>query len=243
MRGEEESACLSAIQNALKGIPKNQSLICKLRPQKQETVRHIISAKPNPQSSLFPDFIFDGGFIEHFEVTASKEGKKGSELRKEESKFEHFSADCFEDFRKEFDQLPPNRMISQSPEMVFEESSYEYFFVSFQKNWQHHIDSLEKYDGEKKFGIFLIENNGATFKQMKDGRYLGDLYQLHLDRKLLEFMLPFQKQIQCVIFRDAQNFEILETERIPELLTKIPKGLYFEAGRVIVTNHQIGVVL
>lgn len=36
------------------------------------------SAVPNKKSSEFPDFLFEGGIIEHFSVTSSFEGRKGS---------------------------------------------------------------------------------------------------------------------------------------------------------------------
>ena len=243
MRGEKELLCLTQIQKALQGISQEQEMICMLCPQKQETVKNIISAKPNPQSSLFPDFIFDGGFIEHFEITAAKETKKGSELRRESKSFEQSCDEQFQKFKKENDNLPHDTMMTQNFEMVFEENNYENFVKSFQKNWEHHIDSLNKYSGDKKCGIFLIENNGATFKQMKNGEYLGDLYRLSLDKRLLEYMLPFQNQIRCVIFKDAQNYEIIETERIRQLLKKIPRNLYFEAGRVCQLQTQINFVL
>lgn len=243
MRGEKELLCLTQIQKSLQGIPQEQEMICTLCPQNKETVRNIISAKPNPQSSLFPDFIFDGGFIEHFEITASKETKKGSELRKESKSFEEYCDEQFQEFKKENEHLQPNTIMTQNLDMVFEKNSHENYVISFKKNWKRHIDSLNKYYGDKKYGIFLIENNGATFKQMKNGKYLGELYRLSLDKKFLEYMLPFQNQIHCVIFKDAQNYEIIETERIRQLLKNIPQDLYFEAGRVCQSQIQINVVL
>ena len=113
MRGEKELLCLTQIQKSLQGIPQEQEMICTLCTQNQETVRNIISAKPNPQSSLFPDFIFDGGFIEHFEITAAKETKKGSELRRESSEFEQYCDTQFQEFKKEIDNLQPSTIVSK----------------------------------------------------------------------------------------------------------------------------------
>lgn len=42
--------------------------------QKMESI--LDSAVPNNESSKFPDFVFKGGFIEHFQVTSSKETRK-----------------------------------------------------------------------------------------------------------------------------------------------------------------------
>ena len=41
-------------------------------------------ATPNPNESLFPDFIFSTGFIEHFQITSSQTTRKGSEQTKKE---------------------------------------------------------------------------------------------------------------------------------------------------------------
>lgn len=51
-----------------------------------ETISQILfSAKPNANSNSFPDFVFSGGGIEHFEITSSKEPGKGSVFKIEES--------------------------------------------------------------------------------------------------------------------------------------------------------------
>ena len=46
----------------------------------------LFSAKANPDGNAFPDFVFDGGGIEHFELTSSRETKKGSAFRLEEKR-------------------------------------------------------------------------------------------------------------------------------------------------------------
>ena len=38
-------------------------------------------ATANPNQSEFPDYIFDDGFIEHFQVTSSHENRKGSTMK------------------------------------------------------------------------------------------------------------------------------------------------------------------
>lgn len=47
----------------------------------------IRTAKPNPSSSEFPDFIFDNGFIEHFQITSSQVTRKGATHARKESRF------------------------------------------------------------------------------------------------------------------------------------------------------------
>ena len=50
--------------------------------------QYILSAKPNIDSNTFPDFVIDGGGIEHFKITSSKETKKGANFKKEENAYE-----------------------------------------------------------------------------------------------------------------------------------------------------------
>lgn len=46
------------------------------------------TAKPNERLSEFPDFIFQKGFIEHFQITSSKTTRKGAEHKKDEQAFQ-----------------------------------------------------------------------------------------------------------------------------------------------------------
>lgn len=47
-----------------------------------ELQKWLKAAKPNQNSNEFPDFIFEDGFIEHFAVTSSSEGRKGQNKNK-----------------------------------------------------------------------------------------------------------------------------------------------------------------
>lgn len=44
-------------------------------------------AQANPAASCFPDFIFESGFIEHFQVTSSSVTRKGATHTRKESEF------------------------------------------------------------------------------------------------------------------------------------------------------------
>ena len=46
--------------------------------------RIFLIANSNPDPNKFPDFTFDGGFVEHFEVTSSHSDRKGSKMKKEQ---------------------------------------------------------------------------------------------------------------------------------------------------------------
>lgn len=53
-----------------------------VKQQHIELQKWLKAAKPNQNSNEFPDFIFEDGFIEHFAVTSSSEGRKGAKQNK-----------------------------------------------------------------------------------------------------------------------------------------------------------------
>lgn len=148
MRGETEKSCLDQIKKDLQELPDCQRMECSLSTQNQAFRQAILTAIPNPQSSSFPDFLFDGGFIEHFQVTAAKEDKKGSDLEKAKVGFQKESEESFQQLEQEMEQSKRREMIVKTPEMTYTDNSYDSFVFSFKKNWEHHINSLEKYEGE-----------------------------------------------------------------------------------------------
>lgn len=97
MRGEKEKICFERIKKA---ACKNGDM-------------HLLSlwknAVANSDSNAFPDFVRPDGFIEHFQVTAANETKKGSKHNIAVNVFEQDSKDAFEQENKEFLQLPPRQ--------------------------------------------------------------------------------------------------------------------------------------
>ena len=155
MRGEAEQRCLDIVKEKYNGdcrfaMSYEDDLII------EEALRN---AKPNPQSSSFPDFVFEGGFIEHFQVTSSYENRKGSTMQRENS-------ELMRDFNKKMEEatenLPPDCITIQSvssSNLWHKQHSYENFCDSFRSNFENHLASMRKYSGDKEHGIFLIEYN------------------------------------------------------------------------------------
>jgi len=245
MRGEAEQKCLEQIQNDIKGVCGNgQSLECVYSDFPVEALKLICCAEPNPQSSKFPDFLFPGGFIEHFEVTTAKESKKGAALKREENKFQKEVQNQFKAFREEIVGITePHSIVSRVAKKEFVGSTYDDFVSSFERIWKHHIRSLDNYRGEKAIGIFLIENTGSAFKQMRDGKYFGKLHHLHVDKRLLSIVEESKDRLSFVIYKQAQFYEIIKADTIPMLMEQIPEWLYFEPGRKISSSVQMGIVL
>lgn len=88
MRGEKEQKCLEIVKLDCRNNYPHRFF--GLNYEEVEELNQILNeTKANEELSKFPDFIFDNGFIEHFQITSSKEEiGKGSEHIKEINKFE-----------------------------------------------------------------------------------------------------------------------------------------------------------
>lgn len=194
----------------------------------------------NSESDSFPDFMFDGGFIEHFQVSAANENKKGSKHNIAVNDFERKSKETFEQEKNEFLQSPPRKnpvigtydMKVVKHEMACPEYSYENFVKSFKRNFEKHIKSLQKYKGDKSIGIFLIELVGANITIMRNNCFRA-FYRLAVDQELLTYINQYAEYLNFIIFASADRYELLELSEIPKLQDKIPHGLTFGVGRYI----------
>lgn len=214
----------------------------KLANDKNDTrlLSFLYKATANSESSLFPDFLFDGGFIEHFQVSAANENKKGSKHNIAINDFERESKTTFEQERNEFLQSPPRKnpvigtydMKVVKHEMACPEYSYENFVKSFKRNFEKHIKSLQKYKGDKSIGIFLIELVGANITIMRNNCFRA-FYRLAVDQELLTYINQYAEYLKFIIFASADSYEILELNEIPKLLDNLPHGLTFGVGRFI----------
>lgn len=228
MRGEQESRCLAWVKEHLYG--PDTRFFCR---DWRKAAAMIECATPNLEASKFPDFVFEDGFIEHFQITASKENKKGSCHKQTQAEFHREMDYVQEKLRQELEQipLPMKNTISVLPyEMDTPEYSYEMFQSSFRKNWEHHIRSLEKYTGAKNIGIFLVEYVGPLFKTMRGGEF-AYFYQLQEDVAMLRFLDAYKEQVSYVVFTDGQYCEVIDLQQIPMLIKQAPKDISFEAGR------------
>ena len=122
MRGEQESRCLAWVKEHLYG--PDTRFFCR---DWRKAAAMIECATPNLEASKFPDFVFEDGFIEHFQITASKENKKGSCHKQTQAEFHREMDYVQEKLRQELEQipLPMKNTISVLPyEMDTPEYSY-----------------------------------------------------------------------------------------------------------------------
>ena len=114
----------------------------------------IRTAKPNPSSSEFPDFIFDNGFIEHFQITSSQVTRKGATHARKESDFRRKVDTETEKLKTEWN-ITPSFDAVRSESWAFQNPahSHEYLMDSFKQNWESHISSSKRFSDEKSIGI------------------------------------------------------------------------------------------
>lgn len=117
------------------------------------------------------------------------------------------------------------------------EHSHEYLVRSFENTWNHHMESYNKYEGEKKIGIFMIEYPEIALSMYENvydgwisGMSQGDMrepenfkgYRLSRDKELLKFMYGYKEQIKYAIFVSYYDIEIICLNNIPYLLELMP---------------------
>ena len=100
--------------------------------------------------------------------------------------------------------------------------------LGFKRNFENHIDSLQKYNGQK--GIFLIEQTGGML--FIDGTYPTVSYSLFFDKNLLEYIYKFKDVLQYVVFTNGEYVDIVKLGRIPKIMQYVPKEISFKAGRM-----------
>lgn len=196
------------------------------------------TAKPNSNLSKFPDFVFDNGFIEHFQITSSQTNRKGSVHKKEESIFISKVESETEKIMQEWNETPSfDKVRSKSWVHTNPVHTYEFLVDSFRSNWEHHLESCKKYTGSKEIGIFMIEYSEVALSMCEDvyhdwinGMSQGDMrgqekfncYRLSRDKRLLDYMHQFRDDIKYVIFINCERFEVIRLDNIPYLLKLMP---------------------
>lgn len=251
--GETERHCLDIVKEIL-----DFSICYACSYEESELISELFrTAVANPNASQFPDFICDGGFIEHFEITSSHSNRNGSFMKRELHKLDKEAKEKETAFKAEMNETPCFEGKSISTDTWHSTHSYDEFSMSFKRSWENHIDSLNKYTGNQSIGIFMIQycdsalKMGYKYPDIKMGLHYGDLlerlqspsYRLTCDSNLLEYIYQFNEHIKYVAFVNQDCFhgnrcEIISVENIPEII-KIVKEKYEFHCAMIGTAHTI----
>lgn len=238
MVGEKEQRCLNNVIRSLNSEGSLKKYFGLLKDDIDEINDILKTAESNEKLSEFPDFVFKNGFIEHFQITSSKTNKNGAKQLEEISLFKNKIEKATKRLKEEWsDNLDSNKICSESWAMQYPKHSYEYLCDSFKKNWEKHIKSYKKYNGNKNIGIFMIEYTDKALEMCEDiysdwidFMTTGDFrepekvktYRLTRDKKLQKYIYSFKENIKYVIFVYGRECEIIKLENIPYLLKLMP---------------------
>lgn len=190
------------------------------------------SARQNENHNDFPDFFFGGGIIEHFEVTASDETRKGSQYKINDAQCQREIKKYFKEIDKEFINSPynPGTIRTETIEDLHECFSYESFIKSFKRNVEHHLDSLKKSKFVNEVVVFLIEQQGASL-----GVYINNIfnrfYMFSEDRNVLEYIKEKLADVNYIIFLDVDRYEVIDLSKIDVLIQRAKTNLDIRGGR------------
>lgn len=207
-------------------------------------VRNLLkSVTPNDteKQTIFPDFVSEYGFIEHFHVTSGKMNSKGYETltARAETQRDHekFMNDTMENLPKNNNDI----LFTQHHTTICRQhDSLDKFHNSFEKTWCDHIDSLSKYNGQKHISCFMISSDDVLETMESsvavNGICYGDLvandiphFCLAYDTKLLNFMYQYRDLIDYVIYYNMRwkYAEIIKLKNIPALKTFLEHRRYY----------------
>ncbi len=192
-----------------------------------ELQKWLKAAKPNQNSNEFPDFIFEDGFIEHFAVTSSSEGRKGAKQKQESLILKRKSETAF---FSNLDNSEEDTLVSNSFSRPFEQHTHLNIVNSIKKNWLKHIKSYEKKMSSSKHGIFLLDyidiNIHTAISRENEPAEIFKSYRISADKKLLEWIYTFKEKIEYLILSNPHSIEVIRIDQILNILESIPRVTY-----------------
>ena len=235
MARQNEKECIEELKNAFLGKTNVKIYAnCEL-----ETISQILfSAKPNANSNSFPDFVLDDGGIEHFQLTSSKETRKGSEFKIEENINKKSRDEYFEMLKEDYlnSEFVPGTITTDNYEEVYESFSYDAFIHSLERNIVNHVESLEKGHNQDKVVVFLMEQQTARL-WIDEGIIPIKFYELHRDKKALSIIKQHCNSVNYIIYFVADSVEVLDLSKIDDLLKESLVYKNVKGSRLV--KHQL----
>ena len=182
----------------------------------------------------FPDFEFEGGFIEHFQVTSTVENKSegGSEYKREMARFDARYKKEFAEFKEKAPCGEAKVFSKYHPQI---DNSHDNLKASFKSNWEKHIESLNsnpKY--AEQLSVFMVDYVVpmglcmCEFAPEGSGR-TSPYYRLCWDKDLLEYVQTYKDFVQYIIFVTHNAVEVIPTNQIDKLLEDLPHPFEIQA--------------
>lgn len=235
MRGSSEVNCL---KNVIKSFEQGTAYFCCY--DEHEIINIVMNIDQSQKdNSRFPDFTFTNGFIEHFQISGKKENSKGSEYNIREKELNDEKEEILANFQKEcLNTEPSNKLGVESNQSIDEDYSHEYFMNSFKRQWNKHINSLNKYDNNKEISIFMIEYKGAPLTIKERDRFI-EFYKIYKDKQVIEFISSYKNQIKYVIYINNNDYQVIEIKKVTENFVPHPNNYEIKPGRMINSSNNI----
>lgn len=173
----------------------------------------------NPAKNDFPDYLFEGGAMEHFFVGASRETRKGSDFKREEHQLDKELSAAIKKQQEEYF----NTVIDPEPVNVFTETktiggfSYNEFLKSLERNCSGHFHSLNQCKSKFEKVVFLMEQQTSRFSISKEGTFLK-WYEFHKDKKVLSILKKYSRNVHYFVYFAYRQIEIIDSSHIDRLL-------------------------
>lgn len=200
-----------------------------------EVFQALNESKENIKPSEFPDFIFEKGFIEHFEITSSNETRKGSTKKIDQFLFNKDIIPKIEEFNRSCDNMEVGETRSESWSKKDVSHSYENLTKSFKNNLTKHIGSADNYSGKKDFKIYLVEYGDFGIEMCEDIDSNPDYfaknkrkpehcwnYRLSKDKNMLKYIYDYKDNIDYIIMNYHDYCEIIKVASIPLTIKYLP---------------------
>lgn len=229
-----EKDCLDSLKNALLGM-RAIDVFSNCNLMKIED--YIFSAIKNNDNSMFPDFIFEGGCIEHFELTSSKETKKGSDYKIEKKKNENRRKEEYLEIKQKYlsSKFDPNTLTTVNFKEIYEDFSYEDFLKSLERNISKHVKSLEKSNYKNQTVIFLMEQQTARL-WIDEGVVPIKFYELNKDKKALLKIKEISRNVDYLIYFVHDSIEIIDLSLLDSLIANSVEYKNVKSRRLVDVN-------
>ncbi len=230
MSRTDEIKCIERVKESLRG--RNNIGIVASNCNLKSIVDIFDTLVSNPKESVFPDFFYPNGYLEHFSVTSSKDNRKGSSFmsssRQKEKETELYFKEQADSFFRESHEFGSTKV--SMVENVYKDFSYSNFKESLKRHFEDHINSLLKsgFGGEV---AFLIEQQDARMSIYVKNKFSA-FYLLSKDKELLEFFSQYSNKIRYIIFVVVDSIELIDLSNINELIRSAPLSLDIRGGKL-----------
>ena len=243
--GVEEQACLDCVFRTGVYIWSDSDSECDIIEQA------LKSAKPNDVWNAFPDFICDNGFIEHFEVTSTKQTGKGSKMRVQRcsmnQEMNRFRAKMIDAQM----QLVPGAVYSKSVQRKTETATHEFLLLSLKRQWEEHLKKFVSYvkkAGQQDFSafmvdlryenlLFMIEEIPVEIRRAENLQFVRQPYWPLADALLLRRLAEYADEVKYVIFVKQGRCDVVPVSMLGRIADELVYSFHIYACSGIVWDY------